>query len=63
MPKPMTTKAGHPTSAAVVKAIETLHDALTAEYGVDFSYSVSGKGHIVGAHNILSGYVWPTHRK
>lgn len=42
-------KAAHPTSKPVAEAIECLRDALFREYGPDFSFSVLGRGEVIGA--------------
>jgi hypothetical protein len=46
---------GAPTSPDVVRAVRRLAEALKAEYGSDFAYSVVGRGYIVAASNYIDG--------
>ncbi len=41
-------------------AITELRKALEAEFGVDFAYSIMGRGHLLAAHNTVQGEVKPS---
>lgn len=42
------------------KLIEKLHEALKAEFGDDFAYSIMGCGYKVAASNYEDGFIQPT---
>jgi hypothetical protein len=42
-------KAGKPTSLELAEAIETLRDLLFRQFGVNYSFTVSGDGYVLGA--------------
>lgn len=51
-----------PVSASTASLIEKLHEALKAEFGSDFAYTIAGKGHFVAASNCTYGHIEPVIR-
>jgi len=46
-----TARPGHPTTRPVAEAIESLRNALFREYGIDYAFSIVGRGYLIGASN------------
>lgn len=49
--------SGYPSTPRLVAAIRELRAALTGAYGVDYAFSVMGKGHRIAAENYVDGVV------
>jgi hypothetical protein len=47
-------------SVELAYKIDQLNEALKAEFGCDYSYTICGKGVILGASNMVNGHVKPT---
>ncbi len=50
-------RPGHPTSLPVAQCIEALRNALFTEYGVDYAFSVLGKGYLLASSDAAHGVV------
>jgi hypothetical protein len=48
-------RPGHPTTLVVARCIESLRNALFTEYGVDYAFSVMGKGRLLASSDSAHG--------
>jgi hypothetical protein len=47
-------------SAETAALVNKLHEALKAEFGCDFAYTIMGRGHFVATSNYVQGHIKPT---